>query len=136
MPAQKNPRNRSRRGPQANNANSKIGSRTVILKRIFNKSGGQVKEGGEEANPRGVAAREGPMIGGEHDAHHALVVHGAGPAHEVLHDSDECEVKDATEEEGGDDVAEREEEKGGEGDREEEAAVAGEFEESEEESGD
>lgn len=102
---------------------------------------GEAEKGSDKANPRRVAAGEGPVVDRE-GQEHALVVEGARAADEVLDEADEEEVNEAAEEQI-DEEGPEERRRGGGGGRqkdgggewEEEAAVAGDFKRFEERAG-
>ncbi|GAB4834217.1 hypothetical protein Ancab_032482 [Ancistrocladus abbreviatus] len=158
MPTKQNPRNRSQYRPnpqsQHNNTNTltnvAISDPTIhkftfpqfqLIQTAGNFADREKKERGDEANPRGVTTREGPVIDGDSEVH-VLVVDGPRAADKVFDKADEQKVEEKAKKEAEEGAVQmerverqrREEER--DGDWEPEAAVAREFEDAEEGSGD
>lgn len=129
--AEKNPRDGCEHRPDPNKKESII--QGLIIRQS---SGGEVGEGGDEADAGGMAAGEGEVVDGYGDLHGGGVVvwrAGAGAAEDKFDEANESEVEKETEEERGEEGAEQSgAEEEGKGDREEEAEVGGELEEEEE----
>lgn len=127
--AEKNPRDGCEHRPDPNKKESII--QGLIIRQS---SGGEVGEGGDEADAGGMAAGEGEVVDGYGDLHGGgVVVWRAGAAEDKFDEANESEVEKETEEERGEEGAEQSgAEEEGKGDREEEAEVGGELEEEEE----
>lgn len=67
-------------------------------KEIGNGGGREVDERGDEANPGGVATREGEMVGGNGDVH-VLIVERARAADNDFDEANEYKVEKEAEEE-------------------------------------
>lgn len=101
--AEKNPGDGCQHRPDPNKKESII--QCLIIRQT---SGGEVGEGGDEADTGGMAAGEGEEVDGYGNVHGGgVVVGGAGAAEDKLDEANESEVEKEAEEERGEEGAEQ-----------------------------